>query len=72
MQPGHLEYPGRQGNSLPKTAELIGVFRVSALAASSGLNVTFRSYRDHMDFGFRANAAAIGDVQALADQTLRA
>ena len=50
-------------------AQLIGIFPVSALAASIGLNVTLSSYRDHMDFGFVANSAAINDVFALAEHT---
>ncbi|WP_326548655.1 wax ester/triacylglycerol synthase family O-acyltransferase [Mycolicibacterium sp. ND9-15] len=53
-------------------AQLIGMFPVSAMAASIGLNVTFTSYCDHIDFGFIANTAAIGDVHALAEQTGRA
>ena len=53
-------------------AELVGIFPVSALAAAIGLNVTLSSYRDHMDFGFVVNAAAIDDVHALAEHTRRA
>ncbi|WP_328358804.1 wax ester/triacylglycerol synthase family O-acyltransferase [Mycobacterium sp. NBC_00419] len=53
-------------------APLLGIYPVSALAASIGLNVTLSSYHDHMDFGFVANTAAIADVSALAEHTLTA
>lgn len=53
-------------------AKLTGIFPVSALAASIGLNVTLSSYCDHMDFGFVANTAAISDVGALAEHTRKA
>ena len=53
-------------------ARLLGIYPVSALAASIGLNATLSSYHDHMDFGFVANAAAIGDVSSLAEHTLAA
>ncbi len=53
-------------------ARLIGIYPVSALAASIGLNVTLASYQDSMDFGFVANAAAIDDIAKLAEHTLNA
>lgn len=53
-------------------ARLLGIYPISALAASIGLNVTLSSYYDHMDFGFVANTSSIRDVSALADHTLRA
>ena len=53
-------------------AQLLGIYPISALAASIGLNVTLSSYHDHMDFGFVANTAGIEDVSALADHTLLA
>ena len=53
-------------------ARLLGIYPVSALAASIGLNVTLSSYHDHMDFGFVANSSAISDVAALAEHTLLA
>ncbi|BBX16264.1 wax ester/triacylglycerol synthase family O-acyltransferase [Mycolicibacterium duvalii] len=53
-------------------ARLLGIYPVSALAASIGLNVTLSSYCDHMDFGFVANSAAISDVPALAEHTRKA
>ena len=34
--------------------------------------MTLSSYRDHMDFGFVTNAAALDDVHALADHTRQA
>jgi len=51
---------------------LLGIYPISALAASIGLNVTLSSYNDHMDFGFVANSSAITDVAALAEHTLLA
>ena len=72
VQPGDLKRPGRRETRYLNGAQLIGIFPVSAMAASIGLNVTFSSYCDHMDFGFVANAAAIGDVHALAQHTRRA
>ncbi|KAA1248603.1 wax ester/triacylglycerol synthase family O-acyltransferase [Mycobacterium simiae] len=53
-------------------ARLLGIYPVSALAASIGLNATLASYHDSMNFGFIANAAAIDDPTHLADLTLRA
>lgn len=53
-------------------AELLGIYPVSALAVSVGLNVTLASYHDSMDFGFVANAAAIDDVSNLARHTMQA
>ena len=53
-------------------ARLLGIYPISALAASIGLNVTLSSYHDHMDFGFVANASSINDVAALAEHTLQA
>ncbi|ORB83028.1 diacylglycerol O-acyltransferase [Mycobacterium kansasii] len=53
-------------------ARLLGIYPVSALAASIGLNVTMASYHDSMDFGFIANAAAIDDPTHLARLTLQA
>lgn len=53
-------------------ARLLGIYPVSALAASIGLNATLASYHGSMDFGFVANAAAIDDPTQLARHTLRA
>jgi WS/DGAT/MGAT family acyltransferase len=53
-------------------ARLLGIYPVSALAASIGLNATLTSYHDSMDFGFVANAAAIDDLPQLAHHTMRA
>ena len=53
-------------------ARLLGIYPVSALAASIGLNATLASYADSMDFGFVANAAAIDDPTRLAHHTLQA
>ena len=53
-------------------ARLLGIYPVSALGASIGLNATLASYHDSMDFGFVANAAAIDDLPQLAHHTLQA
>jgi len=53
-------------------ARLLGIYPVSALAASIGLNATLASYDGSMDFGFVANAAAIDDPTQLVHHTLRA
>lgn len=53
-------------------ARLVGIYPVSALAASIGLNATLTSYYDRMDFGFVANATAIDDATELARHTLQA
>jgi diacylglycerol O-acyltransferase len=53
-------------------ARLLGIYPVSALAASIGLNATLASYQDSMDFGFVANAAALDDLPQLAHHTLQA
>jgi diacylglycerol O-acyltransferase / wax synthase len=53
-------------------ARLLGIYPVSALAASIGLNATLTSYHDSMNFGFVANAAAIDDLPQLAHHTLQA
>ena len=53
-------------------ARLVGIYPVSALAASIGLNATLASYHDSMDFGFVANSAAFDDLPQLARCTLQA
>ncbi|WP_407686030.1 WS/DGAT domain-containing protein [Mycobacterium sp. HUMS_1102779] len=53
-------------------ARLLGIYPVSALAASIGLNATLASYHDSMDFGFVANAAALGDLTRLTRHTAQA
>lgn len=64
--------PGVKETKYLNGARLLGIFPISALAASIGLNVTLSSYHDHMDFGFVANAAAIRDVSSLAEHTMQA
>jgi WS/DGAT/MGAT family acyltransferase len=64
--------PGARETRYLHGAELVGIFPVSALAAAIGLNVTLSSYRDHMDFGFVTNVAAIHDAHALAEHTGKA
>ncbi|OBG56919.1 MULTISPECIES: wax ester/triacylglycerol synthase family O-acyltransferase [unclassified Mycobacterium] len=53
-------------------ARLLGIYPISAIAASIGLNATFASYHDSMDFGFVANAAALDDMPHLSRCTRRA
>jgi hypothetical protein len=53
-------------------AELIGLFPVSAIAMSVGLNATLTSYHDRMDFGFVGNGATMYDLPALARHVLDA
>ncbi len=53
-------------------ARLLGIYPVSALAASIGLNATLASYHDSMDFGFVANSAAFDDLTQLARCAMRA
>ncbi len=64
--------PGAREPRYLNAARLVGIYPVSALAASIGLNATLTSYHDHMDFGFVANAAAIDDLAELARHTLQA
>ncbi|MEB3982820.1 wax ester/triacylglycerol synthase family O-acyltransferase [Mycobacterium sp. 663a-19] len=47
-------------------ARLVGIYPVSALAASIGLNATLASYHDSMDFGFVGNSAVFDDMTILA------
>jgi diacylglycerol O-acyltransferase / wax synthase len=53
-------------------ARLLGIYPVSALAASIGLNATLASYHDSMDFGFVGNSAALDDLPQLARCTRQA
>ena len=64
--------PGAKELRYLNGARLVGIYPVSALAASIGLNITLTSYHDDMDFGFVANAAAIDDPSTLAHHTLQA
>lgn len=64
--------PGAKETRYLNGARLVGIYPVSALAASVGLNATLTSYHDHMDFGFVANAVAIDDLPELARHTLAA
>jgi diacylglycerol O-acyltransferase len=63
---------GAKENRYLNGARLLGIYPVSALAASIGLNATLASYCDSLDFGFIANAAAIDDPTQLAHHTLQA
>ena len=53
-------------------AELIGLFPVSAIAMSIGLNATLTSHHDRMDFGFVGNGATMYDLPALARHVMAA
>jgi len=53
-------------------ARLLGIYPVSALAASIGLNATLASYHDSMDFGFVGNSAALDRLPQLARCTREA
>ncbi len=53
-------------------ARLLGIYPVSALAASIGLNATLASYHDNMDFGFVGNSAALDGLPELARCTREA
>jgi len=64
--------PGINETRYLNGAPLLGIYPISALAASIGLNVTLSSYHDHMDFGFVANTASISDVASLAEHTRQA
>ena len=64
--------PGAKAPRYLNGARLVGIYPVSALAASIGLNATLTSYHDSMDFGFVANAAAIEDPTELAFHTRQA
>ena len=64
--------PGAKETRYLNGARLLGIYPVSALAASIGLNATLSSYHDHMDFGFVANATAIDDLSSLSGHTLQA
>ena len=67
-QPGDIERARRTRTLYLNGAPLAGIFPISALAHSIGLNVTLTSYHDHMDFGFVGNGAAMYDLPSLALQ----
>lgn len=64
--------PGAREARYLNGARLVGIYPVSALAASIGLNATLTSYHDRMDFGFIANAVPLYDLPQLASHTLAA
>lgn len=47
-------------------APLVGMYPISMIAASIGLNATLTSYHDRMHFGFVGNGATMYDLPALA------
>jgi hypothetical protein len=58
--------PGAREKMYLNGALLAGVYPVSAIAASVGLNATLTSYHDRMDFGFVGSGASMYDLPALA------
>ena len=62
--------PGASETRYLNGARLVGIYPVSAHAASIGLNATLTSYHDRMDFGFIANAVSLYDLPQLARHTL--
>jgi len=53
-------------------ARVLGIYPVSAVAGSIGLNVTLSSSHNHIDFGLVAIAAAIDDLFSLSGHSLQA
>jgi len=64
--------PGARETRYLNGARLVGIYPISALAASIGLNATLTSYHGRMDFGFIANAVPLYDLPQLARHTLAA
>jgi WS/DGAT/MGAT family acyltransferase len=58
--------PGGRERMYLNGAPLVGLFPVSAIAASVGFNATLTSYFDRMDFGFVGNGASMHDLPSLA------
>jgi hypothetical protein len=58
--------PGGRERLYLAGAPLAGIFPISAIAMSVGLNVTFTSWHDRMDFGFVGNGAVMHDLPVLA------
>lgn len=58
--------PGGRERRYLNGARLAGVFPVSAIAMSVGLNATLTSHEDRMDFGFVGNGATLHDLPRLA------
>jgi hypothetical protein len=61
--------PGGSAPLFLNGAQMMGMFPVSALGGSIGLNVTLASYAGSMDFGFLANGMAMPDLPSLARHT---
>ena len=58
--------PGARERMYLNGAPLLGMFPVSAIAASVGFNATLTSYHDRMDFGFVGNGRPMHDLPAFA------
>ncbi|HEX9208206.1 MAG TPA: wax ester/triacylglycerol synthase family O-acyltransferase [Steroidobacteraceae bacterium] len=61
--------PGGREQLYLNGAALVGIFPVSAIAMSVGLNVTLTSYCERMDFGFVGCGATMYDLPQLARHT---
>ena len=64
--------PGWADQRYLNGAPLTGVYPVSAIAASVGLNATVISCNGNMDFGFVGNGASLHNLPALADHVAQA
>lgn len=58
--------PGARERMYLNGARLAGIYPISAIAMSVGLNATLTSYHDHMDFGFVGSSVAMHDLPVLA------
>ena len=58
--------PGGRDPMYLNGARLAGIYPISAIAMSVGLNVTLTSYHRNMDFGFVASSAGLPDLPQLA------
>lgn len=64
--------PGAKEPRYLNGARLVGIYPVSAIGDSVGLNVTLASHHNRMDFGFVASANTIDDLPRLAHHALGA
>ena len=64
--------PGWADQRYLNGAPLTGVYPISAIAASVGLNATVISCNGNMDFGFVGNGASLHNLPALADHVAQA
>jgi WS/DGAT/MGAT family acyltransferase len=64
--------PGGRERQYLNGAPLVGLFPVSAIAATVGFNATLTSCHNRMDFGFVGNGSAMHDLSSLAVQVQQA